>query len=286
MTFSIVAFDAATRSWGVAVASKFLAAGALVPWGRAGAGAIATQANANLSYGPDGLALLSQGFPAADVVSRLTDPDPERDHRQLGVVDAAGRASSFTGSSCLEWAGSLTGEGYAAQGNILTGPDVVDLMAEEYLRAAGALSHRLVAALRAGDQAGGDRRGKQSAGLRVWRAGAAYGGQLDIEIDLRVDDHPSPATELARLLSLHGLYFGKPDPTSLLPLEGRVAHEVAVCLEALGYVGSLADALRRWASIENFEERLVEGFIDPLVLEQLKRRAAGPESLAQPPGGR
>jgi uncharacterized Ntn-hydrolase superfamily protein len=286
VTFSIVAFDPAARSWGVAVASKFLACGALVPWGRAGAGAIATQARANLGYGPDGLALLSQGFSASDVVDRLTSLDDEREHRQVGVVDARGRAVSFTGAECLEWAGGLTGEGYAAQGNILAGPDVVDAMVEEYLRATGSLASRLVAALRAGNHAGGDRRGKQSAGLRVWRAGAGYGGQLDVEIDLRVDDHVAPATELARLLGLHGLYFGKPDPTTLLSLEGGVAHEVAVCLEALGFTGALAPALESWASMENFEERLVEGSIDPLVLEELKRKAAGPESLAQPPEGR
>lgn len=281
MTFSIVAFDRASKSWGVAVASKFLAAGALVPWGRAGAGAIATQANANLTYGPDGLELLSHGTPAANVVKRLTEADEDRDHRQIGVVDAVGRAASFTGAACLEWAGDLTGEGFSVQGNILSGPHVVDLMVEEYLRAEGSLAERLLAALRAGDQAGGDRRGKQSAGLRVWRAGAAYGGELDMEIDLRVDDHSAPVAELARLLSLHRLYFGKPDPSTLLLLRGPVAHEAAVCLEALGYQGSVEDALARWAGTENFEERLVAGKIDPFVLEQLKRQAAG--SLAQPP---
>jgi uncharacterized Ntn-hydrolase superfamily protein len=279
MTFSIVGFDPGSESWGVAVASKFLAVGSVVPWGRAGAGAVATQAMANLSYGPDGLALLDGGLPADQVVIRLTGTDGEREVRQLGVVDASGRGSTWTGASCLEWAGGEAGDGFAVQGNILTGPEVVAAMvAAWHDRHGEELARRLLAALVAGEAAGGDRRGRQSAAVRVWRAGAAYGGVLDLAVDLRVDDHAAPVGELARLLDLHELYFGKPDPASLLPLEGELAAEVAACLARLGHPSSdeqgLAAALERWAGTENYEERLVPGKLDPVVLEQLRRQAA------------
>jgi uncharacterized Ntn-hydrolase superfamily protein len=279
MTFSIVGFDPESASWGIAVASKFLAVGAMVPWGRAGAGAVATQAMANLSYGPDGLGLLGDGLAADEVVARLTEADPEHEHRQLGVVDAAGRGATWTGASCLDWAGGEAGDGYAVQGNILTGPEVVAAMVDAWHRGGEAFPRRLVAALAAGDRAGGDRRGRQGAALRVWRAGASYGSVLDIAIDLRVDDHRAPVDELARLLDLHELYFGKPDPASLLPLEGALAAQVAASLERLGYAtaggAKLFEALERWAGTENFEERLVPGKLDPVVLEQLRRQAAG-----------
>jgi uncharacterized Ntn-hydrolase superfamily protein len=279
VTFSIVAYDPGSASWGVAVASKFLAVGAVVPWGRAGAGAVGTQAMANLGYGPDGLDLLADGFSADQVVIRLTGADGEREHRQLGVVDAAGHGSTWTGASCMEWAGGEAGDGYAVQGNILTGPEVVAAMVATWHDNAGeVLARRLVAALVAGDRAGGDRRGRQSAALRVWRAGAAYGGVLDLAIDLRVDDHQAPVGELARLLDLHDLYFGKPDPAGLLPLEGELAAEVAAGLERLGYPSEggvrLEEALMAWAGTENYEERLVPGKLDPVVLEQFRRQAA------------
>jgi uncharacterized Ntn-hydrolase superfamily protein len=279
MTFSLVGFDPGSASWGVAVASKFLAVGSMVPWGRAGAGAVATQAMANLSYGPDGLDLLAGGLSADQVVVQLTRADSEREHRQLGVVDASGRGSTWTGASCLDWAGGEAGDGYAVQGNILTGPEVVAAMAAAWHGGGGeVLARRLLAALAAGDQAGGDRRGRQSAALSVWRAGAAYGGELDLAVDLRVDDHGDPVAELARLLDLHELYFGKPDPASLLPLEGELAAEVAASLDRLGYPSDggarLAEALARWAGTENYEERLVPGKLDPVVLEQLRRQAA------------
>ncbi|WP_433169004.1 DUF1028 domain-containing protein [Kribbella sp. CA-247076] len=275
MTFSIVAFDRDSGSWGIAVASKFLAVGAVVPWGRAGAGAVATQAMANLSYGPDGLELLGDGVGADQVVAELTGADEEREHRQVGVVDADGRGASFTGSLCMDWAGGQAGDGFAIQGNILAGPQVVAAMADAWREQPGEpFERRLVAALSAGDEAGGDRRGRQSAALRVWRAGAAYGGVLDLAIDLRVDDHRAPIEELSRLLDLHELYFGTPEPESLLPLEGALAAEVGASLEALGYQGGVAAALDAWASTENFEERLVPGKLDPVVLEQLRRQAA------------
>ncbi|ONI76729.1 fimbrial assembly protein FimA [Kribbella sp. ALI-6-A] len=274
MTFSIVAYDVESASWGVAVASKFLAVGALVPWGRAGAGAVATQAAANLSYGPDGLELLAAGLPADEVVARLTGSDDGRDSRQVGVVDAAGRGATFTGPECMDWAGGQAGDGFAVQGNILAGPDVVQAMADAWRnRADEPFERRLLEALTAGDRAGGDRRGRQSAALRVWRAAAAYGGVLDLAIDLRVDDHRNPVEELGRLLALHELYFGEPDPDKLLPLEGALADEVTDLLGRLGYTAPLADALDAWAGTENFEERLVAGQLDPVVLEHLRAQA-------------
>ncbi|MGY4766876.1 DUF1028 domain-containing protein [Kribbella sp. CWNU-51] len=275
MTFSIVAFDPASGSWGIAVASKFLAVGAVVPWGRAGAGAVATQAAANLSYGPSGLDLLADGLPADQVVAKLTNADDDREHRQVGTVDAQGQGATFTGGSCLDWAGGQAGDGFAIQGNILAGPHVVAAMADAWKASVGeTFERRLLAALAAGDHAGGDRRGRQSAALRVWREGAAYGGVLDSAIDLRADDHRAPIDELGRLLDLHDLYFGKPDPATLLPLEGELATEVAARLESLGYPAatSLAEAIDTWAGTENFEERLVPGKLDPVILAQLRRQ--------------
>ena len=197
MTLSIVAFDRDTASCGVAVASKCLAVGHAVPWGGADAGAIATQALANLAYGPDGVAMLRSGASPEEVVAALTEADALASQRQVGVVDTHGRAASFTGPDCLPWAGSLVDGEVAVQGNILVGPRVLDEMLAAY-RASGdePFVQRLLRAVEAGDAAGGDRRGRQSAAIRVWRAGAAYGGGLDVAVDLRVDDHDGPVAEL------------------------------------------------------------------------------------------
>ena len=277
MTFSIVGFDEATRSWGVAVASKFLAVGAVVPWGRAEVGAIATQAAANVAHGPAGLALLEAGASAEMVVSRITQADTGRAHRQVGVVDSHGRAATFTGSACLDWAGGVAMPGLAVQGNILTGPQVVTAAVDGYRTASGPLARRLVTALAAGDRAGGDARGRQSAVVRVWRPGGSYGGSLDVAVDLRVDDHVDPVGELARLLDLHDLYFTRPDPASLLPLVGALATEVTAALEQVGHHPTGPDgldaALARWAGVENLEERLAAGHIDPQVLRILRAKA-------------
>jgi uncharacterized Ntn-hydrolase superfamily protein len=199
MTFSIAAHDPERGDWGVAVASKFPAVGVVVPWARAGVGAVATQAHANVRYGPEGLALLEGGAGAERAVEALTGADEGREQRQLGMVDASGRAASFTGAECLTWAGGITGEGFTCQGNILTGPEVVEEMARAYRDSAGELVDRLLAALVAGDAAGGDRRGRQSAALLVVRAGGGYDGRNDRYIDLRVDDHRDPLTELVRV---------------------------------------------------------------------------------------
>jgi uncharacterized Ntn-hydrolase superfamily protein len=277
MTFSIVAFDRESESCGVAVASNCLAVGHAVPWGSADAGAIATQALANLSYGPDGLALLRAGRSAPEVVAHLVGADELAARRQLGAVDVGGRAASHTGDECLPWAGGIVDGDVAVQGNILAGEHVVSAMLGAY-RAAGTepFVRRLLRALEEGDAAGGDRRGKQSAAVRVWQEGAAYGGGLDMAVDLRTDDHEEPVAELARLVDLHELYFCRPEPGTLLELDGELRQEVASGLAVLGYEPELgfAEAFGRFIGTENFEERDVPGKIDPLVLEHLRRQAA------------
>ncbi|MEN3001107.1 MAG: DUF1028 domain-containing protein [Armatimonadota bacterium] len=199
-TFSIVAYDPATGDLGVAVASKFLAVGSVVPFARAGVGVIATQAFANTTYGPRGLELLQRGLSPEAVIRRLTREDPQREQRQVGIVDAKGRAATYTGKSCIRWAGGITGKSFAAQGNILTGEAVVKAMADAFQQARGELAQRLLDALEAGEKAGGDARGKQSAALLVVRKGGGYAGFDDRYIDLRVDDHKDPIPELRRLL--------------------------------------------------------------------------------------
>lgn len=275
MTFSIVARSADGRLHGVAVASKFLAAGALVPAAEAEVGALATQAHVNLAYRPQGLTMLRTGVAAADVVAGLIAADPDRAHRQLGVVAATGPGATFTGGQCHDWAGGQAGEGWAAQGNILAGPQVIDAVRDAWLGGAVLpFADRLLAALRAGDQAGGDRRGRQSAGLLVVERGGGYGGTSDVLIDLRVDDHADPVTELGRLLAVHTMLFSRPDPATLLDLTGAVAAEVGTLLTALGHPVDPADpeaALFSWAGMENLEERLVPGRIDPLVLDHLRK---------------
>lgn len=271
MTFSIVASNTDGSAWGVAVASKFLAVGAAVPAAEVGAGALATQALANLSYRGEGLELLRAGRSAAEVCAALTGADNEREHRQLGVVDRAGGAASVTGSACHAWAGGVSGAGYAIQGNILTGPDVIAAMERTWLESPpdAPLPARLLAALLAGDASGGDRRGRQSAALLVVSPGGGYGGLSDVAVDLRVDDAPQPVPELHRLLDLHDLYFGSPDPATLLPLEGDLAGEVRSLLARVGHPD-----LASWAGVENYEMRLVEGRVDPLVLAKLREAAA------------
>ena len=265
MTFSIVARSADGSQWGVAVASKFLAVGAAVPGAAHGVGAVATQAMANLAYRPGGLALLRQGSTAAETVAALTGADDGREHRQVGIVDGAGGSATYTGGECHAWAGGRTGDGWAAQGNILTGPEVVDALADAFTGTAGELSHRLSQALLAADRAGVDRRGRQSAALLVVSEGGGYGGGSDVLVDLRVDDHPDPVPELVRLLDLHGLFFGAPVAEDVLPLEGELAVEVAERLARLGH-----PTLESWAGVENLEERMVPAGIDPVVLARLR----------------
>ncbi len=212
-TFSIVACDPKTGELGVAVQSRFLAVGAVVPWAKAGVGVIATQSLANTNYGPEGLKLLSRGVAPNDVVTKLTDTDPERAVRQLGIVNAAGKVATFTGGECNAWAGGRTGANFAAQGNILAGEGVVNAMAESFEKSAGTgkeLGQRLIDALQAGQAAGGDKRGMQSAALLVVRDGWGYAGLNDRYRDLRVDDHAEPIAELQRIYDLHKRVFPTP----------------------------------------------------------------------------
>ena len=277
MTFSIVA--RVGDAYGVAVASKFIAVGSVVPAARLGVGAIATQAMAKVSYAPDGLELLAAGTSAPDTVARLTTADEGRDSRQLGVVGASGQ-STFTGSACMNWAGGVIGgdadSGYAIQGNILVGEHVVARMEQAWLEDPRLpLAARLMRALVAGDTAGGDKRGRQSAALYAVAPGAGY-DHNGVIADLRIDDHPTATQELVRLVDLHDLYFGSPGP--VLPLVGELAGEVRLHLQSLGRrQPDLYEALEDWAGEANFEMRMTPDGIDSRVLEQLRMagRSAG-----------
>jgi len=272
MTFSLVARSPDGTQWGIAVASKFLAVGAVVPAASHGIGAIATQSYANVAYKADGLRLLAEGRTAQEVVDALTSADDGRDQRQLGVVDRDGGAASFTGSACHDWAGGRTGVGFAAQGNILTGPEVIDALAQAFEGTAGSLATRLTTALLAADRAGGDSRGRQSAAVYVVSAGGGYGGGDDVLVDLRVDDHEDPVPELRRLVVLHELYLGAPDPTTLLLWTDELRAEVDERVRRLGQP-TLAD----WAGVANVEGRLVEAGLAPVVLELLRAADSAPE---------
>jgi uncharacterized Ntn-hydrolase superfamily protein len=281
-TFSIVAYDPEKEEWGIGVQSKFLAVGSAVPWARAGAGAVATQSWANTSYGPRGLAMMEEGVPADEVIAWLTDEDKHRALRQVGVVDAEGNAAAFTGAECFDWAGHIIGEHYACQGNILVSEGTVKAMAETFEGTPGALADRLLAALRAGQKAGGDRRGKQSAAILVVREKGGYGGFNDRYMDLRVDDHPTPIEELAKLLKLHNLYLGETDPNNLVKIEGAVAKEIQETLARSGYYQGPASAaydettkraLRDFVSTENLEERWRDDdLLDGVILEFMRER--------------
>lgn len=310
MTYSIVALDPATGDLGVAVQSKFLAVGAVVPWARAGIGAIATQSYANVAYGPDGLAHLERGRPAQQVIDALTADDEHRRNRQVGVVDAHGGSATYTGADCFAWAGGRTGDGFAAQGNILAGPSVVDALVDTYLAGGRPFPELLIACLAAADAQGGDRRGRESAALLVVRAGGGYGGGNDRWIDLRVDQHDDPITELERVLGHVRLYYDRPDPADLLPLDEALAMELRAALGAIGagpggrfgavfarmsggpvddeprpFTGTPREipagwddawqaALEQWMDVENLEERTAApGWIDQRVLAILRARA-------------
>jgi uncharacterized Ntn-hydrolase superfamily protein len=249
------------------VQSKFLAVGSVVPWAEPGVGAVATQAYANPRYGPDGLALLRQGLSAEEVVKRLTEADEGRDERQLGVVDAAGRGATYTGSGCLDWAGGRTGAGYSAQGNILVSAETVDALAETFETTEGSLAERLLASLAAAQAAGGDSRGQQSASLLVVERDGGYAALSDILVDLRVDDHEAPIEELRRLYGLHDQLFGKTPRDQWLPVDDELRVEIAEHLARLGY-----ERLEDWAGTANLEERFDgDDEIDPVVLNELRR---------------
>ena len=272
-TYSIAACDPEARQWGVATQSKFLGVGSVVPWAEPEVGAIATQAYANPRYGPSGLALLREGLSAEEVVERLTAADDGRDHRQLGVVDREGRAATYTGTECMEWAGGRTGKCYAAQGNILVSGETVDAIAETFEGSSGPLAGRLLDCLDAAQAAGGDRRGQQSAALLIVERNGGYAGLSDEVVDLRVDEHSRPLDELRRIYGMHQAIFGKTPPEEWLDVDEDLAAELRDRLGRLGYDGDLGDAFFSWAGKENLEER-VDGVerVDPVVLEELRRQ--------------
>lgn len=281
MTFSIVALDPDNGDLGVATQSKFLAVGAVVPWARAWVGAVATQSFAEASFGVRGLDLIAAGMDAQAALDRLLAEDDQREERQVGVVDATGRAASFTGAGCFAHAASVVGDGFACQGNILASDAVVPAIAEGFEAARGPLAERLVEALRAGQRAGGDRRGQESAALLVARHAGGYGGRNDRYIDLRVDDHTEPIEELARLLSLQRLYFERPRPEEVLDADPALEGEIDRLLVSLGRRDAerdLWDALFDFVGWENLEERWAgRGKIDPRVLQYLREAAGTPE---------
>jgi uncharacterized Ntn-hydrolase superfamily protein len=281
-TFSIVAYDPKTGELGVAVESKFLGAGAIVPWAKAGVGAIATQSLANTSYGDRGLELLAQGLSPEEAGRRLTDEDDNAPHRQFGIVDAHGRSYTYTGKGCTQWAGGRAGLNYACQGNILVSEDTVNAMAQTFEFNPGLpLPERLLAALQAGQAAGGDSRGQQSAALLIVKERGGYGGFNDIAIRLHVEDHAHPIDELERLLKLHRVYFPPAlDVSNFLPLSEWLVSEVQDRLSHLGYYKGESHgqydeatqaALEHFCRNENLEERWRDGNqVDPLILEFLR----------------
>jgi uncharacterized Ntn-hydrolase superfamily protein len=276
MTFSIVARSQDGTSWGVAVASKFLAVGSVVPAAVAGIGALATQADANVSWKGALLALLDEGATAPVALERVVADDEAPAHRQVGVVDLDGTAAAHTGEECLPWAGDRVGDGVSLQGNVLAGPEVLAAMEESWHVTAAEpdLARRLLAALQAGDRAGGDRRGRQSAALLVVREGAGYGGLDDVAVDLRADDHPDPCAELERLLDLHRLYLTASTEEEKVPLDEPLRAE----LEALARAAGQRD-LAAWVGSENYEMRAdldpAGGWVDVLVLQALRDTGAG-----------
>ena len=284
MTFSIVAFDPANGDLGVAVQSKFPNVGVSIPFAKAGVGAVATQCYCNTSYGPRGLALLENGASPEQAAAILTGNDAQRDYRQLGIIDVRGRAASFTGANCFDWAGSLQGTCCAAQGNTLAGPRVVEAMVRTFETTPGPLAVRLMAALQAGQATGGDRRGQQSAALKVVRAGGGYGGFDDRYVDISVYDHPTPIVELERLYAIHRLTYFRSDPDQLVEIDTAIANELQQILHARGFYKGVASgicdeellrALRDFMGWENYDERIRDDDrIDLEVLDDIRRKHA------------
>jgi uncharacterized Ntn-hydrolase superfamily protein len=271
VTFSIVARSADGESWGVAVASKFLAVGSAVPAAVAGIGAIATQAWANVAYKGLALSHLDEGATAQVALDRLLEEDDGREHRQVGIVDCDGGSATYTGGECLDWAGGVAGPGVAFQGNILTGPEVVEAIRAAWDASVDepTLARRLLRALQAGDAAGGDRRGKQAAALLVVKEGAGYDGGDDVAVDLRVDDHPEPCVELERLLDLNEWYLTAPAETDRVPLDDALRAELEAFAQGLG-----RPSFEAWVGAENVEMRVGDDWIDTRLLSLIRRSPA------------
>ena len=281
MTFSIVARDPQKAELGIAVQSKFLGVGAVVPWAKAGVGAIATQSWANTSYGPHGLDLLEKGLSASEVLAELISNDQNRAQRQVGIIGVTGTPATYTGDECFPWAGGYVGEHFTCQGNILVAEDTVLAMARTFEEMSGLLCDRLIAALAAGQEAGGDSRGQQSAALLVVKEKGGYEGFNDRFIDLRVDDHSQPIDELQRILLLHKLYLFPTDPADILVIDQKLAVELQESLIRSGdfqgnitgtYDENTRDAFRKFSGRENLEERWFEDArIDRIVLEFMRQ---------------
>ncbi|MGI8314138.1 DUF1028 domain-containing protein [Halobacillus mangrovi] len=280
-TFSIVGYDPETGEIGVAVQSKFLGVGSVVPWAKAGVGAVATQAFANPAYGPEGLRLLEEGSCPDEVIQTLISNDEDFSHRQIGVIDAKGNAATFTGEECYDWAGGITGENYAAQGNILVNKETVTHLGDAFETTEGPLADRLIAGLKAAQNAGGDSRGKQSAAIYVVKENGGYGGLSDVFVDLRVDDHPEPIEELERIYQLQQLYFGETNPDDVIKIEGEEESNLRQWLAQLDYLTSpevsedeFHKGLTAYLHTENFEAREQDrGYIDMKVYEFMKTHA-------------
>ncbi|MDN3437408.1 DUF1028 domain-containing protein [Planococcus sp. APC 3900] len=279
-TFSIVAADPETGEVGVAVQSKFLAVGSVVPWAKANVGAVATQSWANTAFGPEGLALLEKGLSPEEVIDKLVADDPDRSLRQVAVINAEGEASAFTGHECYDWAGHIIGKHHSCQGNILISEETVSEMSRTFEASEGPLAERMLKAVAAAQHAGGDSRGKQSAAVYVVQEGAGYGGYNDVKVDLRVDDHPEPIEELQRLYELHKMYAAPSEDK--LAIEGDVLKTVVeqlVKLSLLGmgdynsYNAEVKEALKAFVLRENFDDHWSEeALIDESVLAYLKKQ--------------
>ena len=277
-TFSIVARDPDTGELGIAVQSKFLAVGAVVPWAEAEVGAVATQSAANTTYGPQGLELIKRGKEPESVIEKLIQADEESEIRQVGMVDASGKSAAFTGAECIEYAGHNSEENFTCQGNILVSEETITSMTHKFRATEGNhLSERLISALKAADKAGGDKRGKQSAALLIVEKEEGYGGFNDRKIDLRVDDNPEPIDKLGDLLSLHQLYFSQPSDEDLVELDREVVKKIQLLLNKLGYYSGpetgnyderTSEAFLDYCRTENFEEKLRDdGKLDFRIVE-------------------
>src|SRR5690625_4553850 len=281
MTYSIIGFDPETEELGIAVQSKFIGVGSVVPWAKAGVGAVATQSYANPAYGPDGLRLMEEGRSAEETLKILIEADKGRALRQVGIMDAQGAAATYTGEDCYDWAGGKLGENCVAQGNILVSGETVEAMIDSFENTKGKLAKRLLTALNAGQAAGGDKRGMQSAAIYVVKEKGGYLEANDRFIDLRVDEHPDPINELIRIYKLHQLYFAGPKDEDVLTVEGEVKQQIASQLQALGQLettevddDTFYEALTSFIRTENFERRELErGKIDRAILEYMTEKA-------------
>jgi len=280
MTYSIIGFDPETEELGIAVQSKFIGVGSVVPWAKAGVGAVATQSYANPAYGPDGLRLMEEGRSAEETLKILIEADKGRALRQVGIMDAQGAAATYTGEDCYDWAGGKLGENCVAQGNILVSGETVEAMIDSFENTKGKLAKRLLTALNAGQAAGGDKRGMQSAAIYVVKEKGGYLEANDRFIDLRVDEHPDPINELIRIYKLHQLYFAGPEPEDVLTIEGELRVEIVAHLNRLGFLQEdypadeqFFDGLTSFIRVENFERRELErGKIDRAILEYMREK--------------